>query len=124
VASLCPAGENPLWGLLHDASEAYLSDINSPVKHRPEMQVYRDAEEKLMHVIAAKFNLSWPQPDWVKLADNTALSTEARDLMNDTMEEWNWTPPPPLEQTILPLSQDFAKNLFMVKYYNITRKVP
>lgn len=36
-----------LAGLLHDGTEAYMVDIPRPVKHIPEMQGYRDAEDRL-----------------------------------------------------------------------------
>jgi 5'-deoxynucleotidase YfbR-like HD superfamily hydrolase len=49
--------ELALWGLLHDASEAYLVDIPRPLK--PYMPVYKHWERELMQVIAAKFGLSW-----------------------------------------------------------------
>ncbi len=58
-----------LWGLLHDASEAYLGDMVKPVKYQPEMQVFRDAELRLEEVIAERFDLPWPMPAEVKEAD-------------------------------------------------------
>ena len=40
VSELCEP-ENALAGLLHDASEAYLSDIARPVKYTEQMEGYR-----------------------------------------------------------------------------------
>ena len=47
VSELVPA-QDALWGLLHDASEAYLCDLPAPIKRDPEMGIYRIAEDRLM----------------------------------------------------------------------------
>lgn len=73
--------KDALWGLLHDASEAYLSDIASPVKHTEAYTAYREAEEVLMFCIAQAFGLPTPEPPAVRIADRLALGVEARDLM-------------------------------------------
>lgn len=44
--------------LLHDASEAYLSDLPRPLKQMPEFQFYRDAEKALQATINYKFGLN------------------------------------------------------------------
>lgn len=81
VSEIVPA-EHALCGLLHDASEAYLSDIARPVKHQPEFGVvYKAAEERLMLAIAERFALEWPMPAEVKRADEVLLRSEQRDLM-------------------------------------------
>jgi uncharacterized protein len=85
--------EHCRWGLLHDASEAYLVDIPRPLKRLPVFAPYREVEERLMRVIAERFDLGWPEPDVVKWADNVMLATEARDLMRQ-IHPWNPLPPP------------------------------
>ena len=45
----------PLWGLLHDASEAYLADVPSLIK--PHLPTLKYAEDQLMEVIQKKFKL-------------------------------------------------------------------
>ena len=72
--------ENALWGLLHDASEAYICDIARPVKKSLEMKPYKEIEKRLMNVIAKTFNLSEDEPKEVKEIDTKMLRTEARDL--------------------------------------------
>src|SRR4051794_15527189 len=42
VSALCKAND-ALWGLLHDASEAYLGDIPRPLKSLPEFEFYQKA---------------------------------------------------------------------------------
>lgn len=92
------------WTLLHDASEAYLSDIARPVKSGLGLgEVYKNAETNLMLCIAQKYGLSWPMPELVKRADDVLLRTEQRDLMplgripgNEYLDEPildTWDPP-------------------------------
>jgi hypothetical protein len=73
--------EHALWGLLHDASEAYLLDLARPVKRLPELAAYRGAEAAVMAAVCARLGLPLDEPDDVKLADRRMLRTEQRDLM-------------------------------------------
>jgi hypothetical protein len=74
--------EDQAWALMHDASEAYLSDIARPVKYQLGLgDIYREAEETLMVVIAERFGLPWPMPESVHEADDIMLRSEQRDLM-------------------------------------------
>lgn len=70
--------ELKLFGLLHDASEAYLLDIPTPVKSR--IPGYQDAEKQAMQAVAQAFGLPesfWYHPE-VKAADKAALQYEWR----------------------------------------------
>lgn len=80
VSSLVPA-EHALWGLLHDASEAYIADVASPLKVQEEMAPYRAIERGIMDAVCARFGLAPREPDEVKHVDRRLLATEARDLM-------------------------------------------
>ena len=71
--------DNALWGLLHDASEAYLGDVATPLKNM--LPGYRDLEERVQRTIARVFHLPWPMPADVKTADLRALMGEKRDLV-------------------------------------------
>lgn len=62
--------------LLHDASEAYLNDINSPVKSLVELTGYRDVEDELSRNIMRKFGASEEEIDEVKDADRKAFRME------------------------------------------------
>ena len=50
------------YALLHDASEAYLTDIPRPLKHLPEFQFYRKAKKRLTKMIYIKFGLNPVEP--------------------------------------------------------------
>jgi 5'-nucleotidase len=85
VSSLCPK-EHKLWGLLHDASEAYLTDVASPVK--PHLTNYKLMEKVIMEPICNKFGISNHMPDEVHKADMEALRIEAYWLMNSRGQDW------------------------------------
>jgi len=73
------------WGLLHDASEAYLSDIARPIKKHPDFgPFYLEAEQRVMNAICEKFEMELEMPASVKEADDMLLRMEARDLMPET----------------------------------------
>lgn len=75
-------------GLMHDASEAYLSDIARPVKRSSQISTFYDeAEGIIMDAIAKKFGITWPMLEEVKWADDVLLRTEQRDLMHGATYE-------------------------------------
>ena len=117
VSNACSA-ENALWGLLHDASEAYLGDVPTPIKRLlPDYVKYEDALQK---VIAKKFNLTEIEPAEVKQMDRVLLSTEMRDLRNNNRyqlaNEFK-----PLTEKITPWPQHIAKNAFLNLFFSLTQ---
>ncbi len=113
-----------MWGLLHDASEAYLVDIPSPLKAQPAFAAYLEAEVRLMAAVCERFDLyaisdggelrrgGWLPPD-VARADAVLLSTEARDLMPFRPEHWAGLTAPPLYQSIVPWPSTWAEREFL-----------
>lgn len=84
-----------LWGLLHDASEAYLADMSRPMKRSPGFgPIYAEAEARLMRVICLKFGLPPECPESVHVADNRLLMSEKRDLMHGCNKPWEDTGEP------------------------------
>lgn len=79
-----------LAGLLHDACEAYLSDVPKPVKDLPEMEGYMVVEADIMRAIEYHFGL--PQnvleSDEIKQADHEMVCIEARCLMSPLRPDW------------------------------------
>jgi uncharacterized protein len=100
-----------LWGLLHDASEAYLVDVPRPLKKLPGFEAYREAEARVMACVCERFGIAVEQPREVTLADHRMLATEARDLMPDKPTAWNWMPEP-YEQVIDPWPHHKAARVF------------
>lgn len=76
------------WGLLHDAAEAFIHDVNRPLKHSPLMAGYRELEARTMKLIAERFELG-PEPPEVHVADNDLLLTETRDIMSPRHPDWD-----------------------------------
>jgi hypothetical protein len=110
--------ENALWGLLHDASEAYLLDVPRPVK--PHLPGYKDAEARVMQAITYRYGLPPIMPEDVKEADGRMLATEQRDLMAPPPRPWN-LPHEPYEHPIHPMSPENAKKFFLDRFNELTR---
>jgi hypothetical protein len=75
-----------LQGLLHDASEAYLLDVPSPVKQH--LGGYKSMEDKLQEVILNKYHAGWPMDARTKDADAILLKNEARYLLPSKGRSW------------------------------------
>lgn len=79
-----------LAGLLHDAAEAYLHDIPSPIKQH--MPYYEEAEERLMYAVLRRFDIPSAMELWqaVKRADHIQLQHEISELMIPVLSDvWN-----------------------------------
>ena len=94
VSQLCRP-EDALWGLLHDAGEAYLHDVVRPLKELAEFAAYRRAEQRLQGCIAERFGLQPEQPASVTEADDLMLAVEYRDLMAHPVDDQYIASPPP-----------------------------
>jgi len=83
------------WALMHDAAEAYLSDVIRPLKRylyfvderendipgNPSlMEPFKVIENHLLQLIARYFALPWPIPTEVSIIDNRMLTTEGLAL--------------------------------------------
>lgn len=100
--------ENKLCGLLHDASEAYLCDIPTPLKQ--ELPDYLQYEQQLQNVIYEHFGI-FKETEDVKIADKVLLVTEMRDLrLKNPTNDLLYIP---LTQTIVPWPQQYAKQAFL-----------
>lgn len=76
-----------LAGLFHDAAEAYIGDMPTPVKwaleqiHPDAKGAWTDLECVIEKAIFERFAIPSVNHDTIKLADTIAMSTEVRDLM-------------------------------------------
>jgi len=103
--------------LLHDGSEAYMADINRPMKQF--LPDYLALEKQIQAVIYEAFGITNVNYSVIKKADNIMGITEARDLM-PTTEGWLVTEvPDPLK--ICPWSQQTAQAEFLIKYRELTK---
>lgn len=109
-----------LWGLLHDASEAYLVDLPQPLKADAVLgPAYRAAEERLMVAVCHRFGLPLTEPPAVREADLVLLATEARDLMPFKPEHWSKLTHSPLETTIVPWNPSTSRRNLIRRFTRI-----
>lgn len=79
--SVLVASKTGLHGLLHDAAEAYLVDLPTPLKQL--MPKYQRAEQRLLDVIYEGLHIQLPTDDFrhiVKVVDRKVLMTERAAL--------------------------------------------
>lgn len=83
-----------LMCLLHDAAEAYIGDIPSPIKKHPAIKdAIKDFEYGLLNRIYAKFHLPEPTEDeraMIKACDMKALALEANSFMQSRGRGEHW----------------------------------
>jgi hypothetical protein len=71
--------EDKFDALMHDASEAYILDFPKPIKL--EIPQYNEIEDKLMKVIANKFEFKYPKSPAVEVIDHYMLNWEWNRIM-------------------------------------------
>lgn len=81
------APEDKKWALLHDASEAYITDIIRPLK--PHLQNYYALEALNMAAICERFGMDYQMPDAVKYLDNQILLDERDQNCSVPPRDWN-----------------------------------
>lgn len=109
-----------LWGLMHDATEAYVGDMVRPIKLG--MPDYRALEGLTEEVIIKRFDLV-VTPDTRKLVkhfDDVQLMTERRDLVNHCGHDWSPLAEP-MEMKLRPLSPERAELHFLKMFEAFTR---
>lgn len=118
IVSLLVPKELALAALFHDASEAYLTDLATPIKKLiPE---YREYESKIMKVIAEKVGFPYPYSEEIKIADVVQLRAEAQCLF----ETAEWADELPYQdqfgrvpQCLVPPA---AEAIFILRYEELT----
>ena len=125
-------GDSPrvqLWGLLHDAHEAVLGDITTPVRRALGI-VERVAQLERAVDIAIYSDLGLQPPSQfvavqVRNADLIAMATERRDLLAPCAFSWGAAieaiAPAPI--TCEPVEPRFAEMEFLGRYYELTREL-
>jgi uncharacterized protein len=102
-------------GLLHDAHEALIGDIPTPVKHWLGRDWLAACERPLITALYTRFGLapSLCETWQVKQADELAFATERRDLLAESA--WSWESPcePSPHHHIVPEPESQAYLAFM-----------
>jgi hypothetical protein len=82
--------EDALRALLHDAHEAYLVDLPSPLRNTPEFAHLSAAESRLDKAIAEKLRLPYPIKNLaIDVLDKRILVDEGQALINGGTEGWD-----------------------------------
>ncbi len=116
VSHLVPP-ELAFEGLMHDAAEAFLGDVSSPLKQM--LPDYQAIEKRIEAAVFGRFGLPAKLPPEVKHADMVALVTEKRDLMDDR-EDWPaYSHIVPNLAKISPWQPGSAKAMFLFRFENI-----
>jgi hypothetical protein len=101
---------DPRWLLMHDAAEAYLSDVPRPIK--PMLPEFRTIEDTILAVIGGKYGLGDPDHKNIKHADMVMLATEKRDVLLPC-PDWPLILPDPLPLKINPWPWQIAEEMFL-----------
>lgn len=118
--------EDALWGLLHDAAEAYLFDVPSPMKPFVAFDIDQDIipfdemEARILSQIAFSLGLPGPAiPRSVKEADRRALWWERDMFMTRPELQWGEAAgPAPVSPGLSPQA---AEVLFLDRFRELTR---
>lgn len=100
--------------LMHDAAEAFISDVPSPFKKF--FPGFKKAEARMEKFLANKFKFKFPYGQIVKEYDLIALATEMRDLMQ--VSDHKLLTVKPVNEKIKPISPKQAQKLFIKRYAN------
>lgn len=126
IRQMWPDDVEAIWaGLLHDATEAYVGDVTTPLKVT--MPKFIELEHKIESEIAKEFGIKWDKRtvERVKIADMRALSTEARKLFPD-VSKWNaihdFEPAPELLDSRFPVPPATAKLAFIREFRRISKE--
>ena len=109
--------EFALEGLLHDAAEAFIGDVASPLKRM--LSEYKVIEQRVESAVMARFGLPVKHDPCIKRADLVLLATEQRDLMPKTERTWELladTSIKPMPERIVPMTPEEAYDAFLARY--------
>lgn len=117
LVSRIVAPEHAFAGLMHDAAEAYVGDIPSPLKQL--LPDFKAVEARAEAAIAAKFGIELPLAPEIKRADRIALSTEQRDVQKNR-DPWGLDAYPPLATRVVPCSPEMARETFLAAFRELS----
>ena len=114
--------ELAIEALLHDAAEAYIKDIPTPLKRQ--LPDYKEIEARFDWAIRVHFGLPEIPSPAVKEADNILLVTEVRDLF-PAGRVLHKVPvaAEPMNGRIWPLAPETAKDQFIDRFNYLTRSL-
>ena len=110
-AQVSPTKDVARLMLFHDATEAYIGDLVSPVKALvPDFKII---EGRLEWAIAQRFGLEFPMPKIIKQIDRRLLATEVRDLITTDLASWQIGTDEPYDFPVIPWPPEVTEARFL-----------
>lgn len=114
-----------LEALMHDAAETYITDFIRPLKYDPEFaEPYAKLERINELAIAERFNLTYPFPKSVKIADDQVTAAELEQAIERSHRE-TWEPNVFIDTSVIApitirfLTPDEAEDEFMDRFVEV-----
>lgn len=103
--------EHAAWALIHDAGEAYLPDMASPIK--PFLTGFKAIEDRIMAAVCTHFGLPIEEPAEVKRVDTAIRADEVMQFMPGDVREFHLPELPLYLHLGIPWSPDRARHEFL-----------
>lgn len=112
---------NAFMFLLHDAAEAYVKDIPTPLK-KLLGSTYKDIEQRFTRAIMTKFLLPVIEDFGIKTMDLCMLAAEKEQLLSPGTVPWTQLESVrPMNVHIVPWSQPHAEREFLAQFKKFNR---
>ena len=108
-----------LEGLLHDASEAFVGDVSSPLKKL--LPEYQKIEDSIQEAIAAKFNLKYPFPVEIHEADKRLYWAERATVAPGNDKLWHQELRAARKVVPAGMTPVMARRMFLQRYEELTK---
>jgi len=111
-----------LCGLLHDASEAFVGDVSSPLKKL--LPEYKKIEENIQKAIADYFNLEYPFPKEIHEADKRMYWQERQDVADNGVKDELWYQDLRAARKVEAkgMAPHMARRMFLARYRELSKK--
>lgn len=106
-----------LVGLLHDASEAYVGDMPSPLKRM--IPQYKEIEERVQAAMAKRHGLPYPFPYEIHEADKAVYRAERSQIAGGEDNLW-YTEFTDAKVTVTGMQPKDAEQFFLSTYRGLT----
>ncbi len=112
-----------MWGLLHDAAEAYMGDCSTPLKGLVG-PLWRPIEDKITSAVCQRFGLDSERPAVVHWADKHAMRLESRDLHHPALAAMFPVEDPHMaDQKLMPWDSRFTYAMFLRTFEELKRRM-
>lgn len=112
-----------LAALLHDASEAYLGDVSSPLKKL--LPEYQAIEERVQRSIANSFGFQYPFGEEIHAADKRMYWQERQSVADNGIRDklWNQNYAATRKVEAMGMSPVMARRMFIKRYRELTNGI-